>query len=162
MIQELVTVLGLTAQDLELSTDQWDIIMARQTFVLPPQEEVTPEVASEDDETTELPTTTEDNLAISGKEAPDVTTLSANVDAESVTEDLGETTDVPLIVPSSTTSASTTSSSTTASTTASSSTTTTISVSSTTSSTTSVATPVPDTPILEVEKEEEDITEILK
>merc|ERR1719470_110066 len=155
MIQELVTVLGLTAQDLELSTDQWDIVMARQTFVLPPKEEVTPEDASADDETTELLTTTEENLVISGKEAPDVTTLSANVDAESVTEDLVETTDVPLIVPSSTTS------STTASTTASS-TTTTIFVSSTTSSTTSVATPVPDTPIIEVEKEEEDITEILK
>merc|ERR1719470_800704 len=137
MIQELVTVLGLTAQDLELSADQWDIVMARQTFVLP-KEEVTPEDASEDNETTELLTTTEENLVISGKEAPDVTTLSANEDAEPVTEDLGETTDVPLIVPSSTTSASSTSSSTTAST-----------------------TPVPDTPILEVEKEEEDITEIL-
>ena len=33
MIHELVTVLGLTAEDRGMSTDQWDTIMAMQTFV---------------------------------------------------------------------------------------------------------------------------------
>ena len=96
MIQELVTVLGLTAQDLELSTDQWDIIMARQTFVLPPKQDVTPEDDSGDDETTKLLTSTEENLVISEKEAPEVASESADVVTVSETEDLAQTTDVPV------------------------------------------------------------------
>ena len=78
MIQELVTVLGLTAQDLELSTDQWNIIMARQTPVLSLQQEVMPEDAGGDDETTELLTTTEKKLVISGKKKPLKLLLSPN------------------------------------------------------------------------------------
>eukprot|EP00091_Calanus_sinicus_P004862 TRINITY_DN1522_c1_g1_i1.p1 TRINITY_DN1522_c1_g1~~TRINITY_DN1522_c1_g1_i1.p1 ORF type:complete len:1087 (-),score=342.03 TRINITY_DN1522_c1_g1_i1:65-3325(-) len=67
MIQELVTVLGLTATDLGLSSDQWDTIMARQTFVLQPQEDVAPVDPSVDGETTELLTTTEESLVIKEK-----------------------------------------------------------------------------------------------
>ena len=115
MIQELVTVLGLTATDLELTTDQWDTIMARQTFVIEPQADARPEEASGDDEIRELLTTTEENLAIAGKEAPNSTSEPATESFEVETEatDLGVTgqsTVLPETAPSTTSVASSASS----------------------------------------------------
>ena len=73
MIQELVTVLGLTATDLKLTTDQWDTHHGQANLCA--QTIRGPEVASGDDENTELLTTTEENLAIAGKAPEAATTL---------------------------------------------------------------------------------------
>ena len=163
MIQELVTVLGLTATDLELTTDQWDTIMARQTFVIEPQADARPEEASGDDEIRELLTTTEEKLAIAGKEAPNSTSEPATESFEVETEatDLGvngQSTVLPETAPSTTSvasSASYTTSSTAASSTSSSTTSTTVASSTSTSTTsTTVSSSSPSTTILVVEKED--------
>merc|ERR1719341_1252781 len=126
--------------------------------------EVTPEEGSGDNETTELLTTTEENLGTSPTEAPKDAPESATVVVETTTETEGLITDealttLPAAIVSSTNSASSTSSSTT--------TTPTTSVSSTTLSTTSTSSVAPpvlvtDSSIGDVEKEEEDILDILK
>eukprot|EP00091_Calanus_sinicus_P004533 TRINITY_DN14874_c0_g1_i1.p1 TRINITY_DN14874_c0_g1~~TRINITY_DN14874_c0_g1_i1.p1 ORF type:complete len:255 (+),score=45.83 TRINITY_DN14874_c0_g1_i1:68-766(+) len=154
--------------------------MARQTFVLQPQEDAAPVDPSVDGETTELLTTTEGSLLIEEKEAPE----SATEVAVTVTESAGTDGEAPVTTVSTAAEASSTSSTTlasvssTTSTTVSSTTRSTTSAPSTTSSTTPssaasivvtadppIVTDTPlvtDAPLNEVEKEEDDITDILK
>ena len=163
MIQELVTVLGLTAADLELTTDQWDTIMARQTFVFEPQADARTEEASGDDKLRELLTITEENLAIAGKEAPDSTSESAteSVEVETEATDLGvngHNTVLPATSTSTTAVASsafsTTSFNATSSTSSSPISTTAASSTSTSTTSTTVSSSSPSTTILVVEKKD--------